>query len=256
VTVQTLRQTTLTRLRRITAPKNRDEPLDLPLRAELFLLAHHDHTGRAHIGQRLLQRGLAGMVLCDLWLDNKIQIGWRPDARHATWRPDPGRITVLNADPTGDPIADAALTALWRHDIPNTVDDFVQRFATADLVERTRADLVATGLLRRTTRSRFGLFRRDVYQVVRESHPYQLRGAIRRAAANYRPDNPDYRTLAQAALITALGLTPYLFPTDMPTSRLQERFEQIATSRPDRTVLDVAAAVNPRRGRRAVATHH
>jgi len=251
VTVQTLRSTTLARLRRITAPKNRDEPLELPLRAELFLIGHHDHTGQLHINQRLLQRGLAATVLYDLQLDDKIQIGWRPDARHATWQPEPGHITVLDPNPTGDPITDDALTKLWRREIPNTIHDFIHQYATPDLYERTRADLIATGLLHRTSHTRFGLFRRDVHQPVDEAHPYQIRGTIRRAAATYRPDNPDYRALAQVGLITALGLTPHLYPTDMPTSRLQERFHQITTSRPAHTILDVARAINPRRTRRA-----
>ncbi|HEX6074913.1 MAG TPA: GPP34 family phosphoprotein [Micromonosporaceae bacterium] len=254
MTVQTLRTATVNRLRRIVATGDRDQAPELPLRAKLFLITHHDKTGQRHIDQRGLELGLAGAVLLDLELANKVQIGWRCDARHGTWQQDPGRITVLNADPTGDPIADAALVALWRRDIPNTVKDFVNQFATTDLYERIRADLVAAGLLRRTTRRRFRLFRHDIYQAVDPRLPYRVRAAIRNAAAQFRPDDPDYHTLAQAGLITALGLTPYLFPPDMPTSRLQQRFHHIANSRPDPTVRDVATAISPHRSRRALAS--
>ena len=135
------------------------------------------------------------------------------------------------------------------------MNDFIHHYATPDLHERTRADLIATGLLRRTTHKKFGLFHRENHQPVDEAHPYQIRGTIRRAAANYQTDNPNHRTLTQAALITALELAPHLYPTDMPTSRLQERFHHITTSPPAHTINDVATAINPRRARRAMASY-
>jgi hypothetical protein len=86
-------------------------------------------------------------LLLELWFAGRVHIGWRYDIHRAGWVPDPGRIGVLNAEPTGDPIADAALGMLWRSGTIGYVGEFLREFATPDLYERARAYLVATGLL-------------------------------------------------------------------------------------------------------------
>ncbi len=53
-----------------------------------------------------------GLTL-ELWFACRVHIGWRYDIRRAGWVPDPGRIGVLNTEPIGDPIADAAPGMLW-----------------------------------------------------------------------------------------------------------------------------------------------
>jgi len=242
----TSRYATLDRLKRVTNTGHRDETTELPLRAELFLLAHDDETGHLRTNRRTLQRALAGAVLIELWLAGRIAIGWRYNARHGVWDPDPGYITINSTETTGDPINDTALTTLTRTGIP-TIPDFVKRFATTDLYERVRGDLIATGTIRRTTRRRFGIRFRETHRAADPALPFRVRAAIRDAITLYEPEQPDYRTIARAGLVAAADLTTHLYPTGTPAHRHRKRLHAVIHSRPDTTISDIADAIAPRR---------
>jgi hypothetical protein len=240
-----------TRLRRILSAPGREETEQmLPLRMELFLIAHADQTGDPYLSETALSRGLAGATLAELWLDAKVLIGWRFDVRSGGYHPDPGVITLQNADATGDPLLDNAISILWDMGSQARVTDFVKRFATTDLYERVRADMVVTGVLRRATRRRFRLFRRDTYLAVDHRTPIRVRTRLRdniTDQADNPGEQPDYRTLAQAALVAALGLAGRVAPSD--STGLRHRINHLIGSRPDPAIRDVAAAVSPRRHR-------
>ncbi|HEX2416933.1 MAG TPA: GPP34 family phosphoprotein [Micromonosporaceae bacterium] len=244
-----------TRLRRIlSAPGRKETEQMLPLRMELFLIAHADETGDAYISETALSRGLAGTTLCELWLADKVLIGWRFDVRSGRYLRDQGSVTLQNADATGDPLLDNAISLLWDMGSQARVDDFVNRFATADLTERVRADMVVTGVLRRGTRRRFRLFRKDVYLAVDHRTPIRVRARLHNnitdQANRPRHDHPDYRAVAQAALVAALGLIARLTPSD-PTG-LRQQINHLIGTWPDPAIRDVATAVNPRHRHRAV----
>src|SRR5436305_412890 len=84
----------------------------LPLTAELYLLAHDVYTGRLLIYKESLANGLAGAVLLDLWLDDRVAVGWAYDHRSQQWRSDPGRLTRLQTGPVGGPLTGTALAAV------------------------------------------------------------------------------------------------------------------------------------------------
>jgi Golgi phosphoprotein 3 (GPP34) len=90
---------------RTVLPTTPERMARLPLHAELFLLAHDDDTGEPHINRRSLALGLAGAILLQLWLTQRVAIGWTYDMATRRWAPKPGRIALTTADPTGDPLS-------------------------------------------------------------------------------------------------------------------------------------------------------
>jgi hypothetical protein len=217
-----------------------------PLRAELFLIAHDDETGRPHISPVRLALALAAAILLELWLDGKVQIGWRFVARQGVYQADPGLITVRDATATGDPLKDAALAMLWHSSFPR-VHEFIRAFATTDLYERVRGDMIATGILRRTGRR--GFFRRaDRYTAVREDQPVRARTRVRDLATSdtattrhhhaTRHDLSDLHDIALTALVARAGLVRRLPNTD---ETLQYGLDAVTRLNP--TIRDITASV-------------
>jgi hypothetical protein len=240
MSVQTVERTAASRLRTILGTGT--HPVVEPsLRAELFLIAHEDETGRPHIDPAKLELALAVAILLELWLDNRILIGWRFSARHGTYQADPGLITICDTTATGDPLKDAALVMLWYTNAPR-VRDFIRDFAATGLYERVRGDMIATGLLRRTTRRRF--FRRiDSYTAVHDNHPVRARTKVRNLATSEPggypgQDGPYPYSVALAALVTRVGLARYLASENV--TWFQQRLDAIAQSIP--TIREVISA--------------
>jgi hypothetical protein len=230
----------------------RDPQVRLPLRTELFLVAHDDDTGHAHTDQRPLSLGLAGAVLLELWLTRRVLIGRAYQVRDGVYAPDPGRITITDPTPYGDPLTDAAMNLLKRTGGQTYVSDFIREFATLDLPDRVRGDMLAIGVLHRVTRRRFGLFRREAYLPVKRAYPVQVRTWLRNLATpgvhtQPQTDAPDMQTVALAGLVTALGLTRHLFHSD--PGALHRQLMDIITRLYDNTIRDVHAAINPNQGR-------
>jgi len=224
-----------------------DEPL--PLRTELFLIAHDHDSGRLHVSRRRLELVLAGGVLCDLWLADRIQIGWRFDARTNQWESDPGRIVVLREDSVGDPLADSVLATLCRTATPR-VHSVVRELAATGLYERVAGDMIAAGILRRVRRGWFGVFRRDGYQPVSEAFAVRVRNRLRDlVAGNPRlgewqaGERYESHNTALAALVVVLGLMRHLY-TGLEPSRLRKVLTDLVTNWPGQSIQDVAVALS------------
>lgn len=131
----------------------------LPLRDELFLLGHDDDTGQPHVHRRTLALGMAGAVLIDLFLAGRVTLD-----PNETTRPAPIAQLRLRIDrPVGDLIADTALASIRYAHPTATVKPWLRDFAD-DLYERTRAGLLAAGIMHHHTRRRLaGLIRADTY---------------------------------------------------------------------------------------------
>ncbi|HEX6074156.1 MAG TPA: GPP34 family phosphoprotein [Micromonosporaceae bacterium] len=249
MSVRTLERTALSRLKRILRTHDQSGPeVPLPLRTELFLIAHDDETGRPHLNERSLTLGLSAAVLLELWLAGRIHIGWRYDVRRGRWVVDPGLITVAKRDPIGDPLSDIVLAEIWNSGTPLRVGEFVRRYAeTVDFHERVRAHMVAAGVIRRTVQRRFWFFRTERYVPVETRESVRVRARVRRLVNRNRDDAAsDDRHLALAALVMALGLTRYLYPPEMSPAQLQQRLENLIAMRPDPTIREAAAAINPK----------
>ncbi|MEV4201343.1 GOLPH3/VPS74 family protein [Micromonospora globbae] len=218
----------------------------LPLRDELFLLGHDDDTGQLHIHRQSLAIGLAGAVLIDLFLAGRILLDPTDD------RPAGERWLRLHTDqPVGDLIADTAIAAIRHRRTAPPVKAFLRAFS-ADLYERTRAGLVAAGILRQHTRRRLGgLARADTYLPTDSKWPVVTRARLRYLA--HGREQPDHHTAALAGLVATLGLTEHLYLDD-DTTALTERLTAIAGQH-HRTVRHTIAAVDAAVGDLATAAY-
>jgi hypothetical protein len=244
---QTLERTAMTRLRKM-FPDGEDRTARttwMPLRSALYLIAHEDETGQAHLDRDRLARGLAGAVLLDLWLARRIVIGWRYDARRGVSVKEPGLVSVQDPTPIGDPLSDNLLATLWNAGGGQRLDDILKRFAATNLYERVRADMIAAGVLHRVSRRRYWFFRTDAYQPTHRAYPVRARAAIRDLVDSFR-ENVDERlnprALALSALVTGLGLSRYVYGPDDDGSTFQQWLGYLADQQTGPTIRDVVAA--------------
>ncbi|HEX2418995.1 MAG TPA: GPP34 family phosphoprotein, partial [Micromonosporaceae bacterium] len=207
-------------------------------------------TGRIHIDLWRLARGLAAAVLFELWLAGRINIGWRFNAREGRAVKESGLVTVMSPAPIGDPLSDNLLTTLWNTGGTLKASDVIDQFAETDLYERVRADMIAAGVLRRTTRKRFRFFRTEAYQPSHKAYPVRARSMVRDLVDNYRRNHDmqlDRRALALSALVTALGLNRRLFvQRDSADSEFHRWLHYIVEQQIEPTIRDVVAAVTRR----------
>ncbi len=219
----------------------------LPLRDELFLLGHNDDTGQPHIHRQALALGLAGAVLIDLFLAGRIVLDPHDDTHPAGDR----WLRLHHDQPVGDLIADTALAAIRHGRTAPPVKAFLRRFSE-DLHERTRAGLVAAGILRHNTRRRLGgLARTDTYLATDSKWAVVARARLRYLAAGR--EQPDSHTAALAGLVATLGLTSHLY-LDEDTTTLATRLKAIADQH-HRSVRDITATVDAAIGDLATATY-
>ncbi|MGN9920402.1 GOLPH3/VPS74 family protein [Micromonospora palomenae] len=217
----------------------------LPLRDELYLLAHDDDTGEIHLHQRALALGLAGAVLIDLFLAGRIHLGPRDGVRPATDQ----RIRLHTDTPVGDLIADSALTSI-RHAAPPL--RMWLRTSSTDMYDRTRAGLVAAGILRQHSRRRLGgLLRADTYQATDNKWAIVARSRLRYLVAGR--EQPDNHTAALAGLTAVLGLADRLY-LDQDTAAVTQHLTAVAGQH-YQAVQDITAAVDVTIGDLATATY-
>ncbi len=219
----------------------------LPLRDELFLLGHNDDTGHLHIHRQTLALGLAGAVLIDLFLAGRIIL----DSTDDTCPTGERWLRLHHDQPVGDLIADTALTAIRHGRTAPQMRAFLRGFSN-DLYERTRAGLVAAGILRHTTRRRLGgLARTDTYLATDTKWAVVARARLRYLATGR--EQPDNHTAALAGLVATLGLAEHLYLGD-DTTTLTERLKTIAGQH-HRSVRDITAAVDAAVGDLATAAY-
>jgi hypothetical protein len=191
-------------LKRNPSTRRYDQPERMPLRTDLYLIAHDPDTGQPHLDVHTIATGLARAVLLELWHARRVHIG----PRHGTTS---GQITLLDLTPTGDTINDAALTLLWKLGGTVNTHQFIEQFATTNLYEQVRDHLTTTGILHTITRRRFWLLRTQTRLPADATHTVRARMRIRDVARLYKPHPQD---TALAALVTALGLARHLHLPD------------------------------------------
>ncbi|HEX6076915.1 MAG TPA: GPP34 family phosphoprotein [Micromonosporaceae bacterium] len=252
MTIQLFERTAVrNRLNRIMQDTDLDREHPLPLRTELFLIAHDDDTGQCHVDRTRLERVLAAAVPLDLLRAARVDVGVRFDPRGGRVVREPERVAALGREPVGDPVTDSALRMLWRNGGTMTVREFIGRLTDTGMYERVRADLIASGMVHRVTYRKWGLFRRERYKVIHKSYAVRIRTRIRELADTYWQDRergryPQSRIAGLAVLVTLVGLARRLFPQDVSTNHVRHRLAQITEQYPDPAVRDVVAAFNRR----------
>jgi len=219
-----------------------DQAERMPLRTDLYLISHCDDTGRPHLPTHSIAIGLAGAVLLELWYAGRVRLGWLGNPHQCTWQRNHTQVTLLNATPTDDPIHDAAIGLLWRLGSTVNTNRFIEEFATTDLYEAVRDHLTDSGILRRFHRRRFWIFRTEMRTPRSAVHPVKARARIRNVAILYRPRNKDTML---AALVTALGLTPYLHFINESTGGIHVQLDELIG--PEHPIHDITNAIAPYR---------
>ncbi|PWR14853.1 GPP34 family phosphoprotein [Micromonospora sicca] len=219
----------------------------LPLRDELYLLGHHDDTGELHLHRQALALGLGGAVLIDLFLAGRIHLGPHDGARPRTDQ----RIRLHTDKPVGDLITDAALSSI-RHTAPPL--KMWLRTSSSDMYDRTRAGLVAAGILRQHSRRRLGgLIRADTYQATDSKWAVVARSRLRYLVAGR--EQPDNHTAALAGLTAVLGLAEHLYlDHDTATVTVTKQLTTIADQH-YQAVRDITTAVDAAIGDLATAAY-
>ncbi len=214
----------------------------MPLRTDLFLIAHCDDTGRPHLPKHSIAIGLAGAVLLELWYAGRVRLGWHGNPEHCTWQRNHTQVTLLNATPTNDPIHDAALGLLWRMGGTVNTNQFINQFATVNLYEAVRDHLTDSGILHRYHQRRFWIFRTEHRRPRSAVHAVKARARIRNVATLYRPRTKDTML---ASLVTALNLTPFLHFLHHSTGGIHVQLDQLIG--PEHPIHDITKAITPYR---------
>jgi hypothetical protein len=243
-------------------PKHRREQREvLPLHAELYLLAHDDDTGELHLNPDCLAIGLAGALLLELAFTGHVVIGWAYDEFDRRWYADQGRLTVCRPGPAGSTLLDTALAAVERtiraQPRGEHLRTWLYAFAASDLYERSRAAMVAAGLIRRTRSRRWGgLVKTETLLPVDVAYAVRARGKLRDAVAfheggKYLPARPDDDTVALGGLVAALELAEFLYQ-GQSNRELTEWLHYVVAQHNNPTITTVVQAVDAGRGDLAV----
>ncbi|MEU1969422.1 GPP34 family phosphoprotein [Micromonospora sediminicola] len=217
----------------------------LPLRDELFLLGHNDDTGQPHLHRQALAVGLAGAVLIELVLAGRVVLDSEDRSAGERW------VRLYVDRPVGDLIADTALASIRHARTAPPLRTWLREFAD-DLYERTRAGLVAAGILRHTTHRRLGgLLRAEAYLPTDTRWSVVARARLRYLAAGR--EQPDNHTAALAGLVAVLNLTSNLYLDD-DTTALTGHLRTIAAQH-HRPVRDITTAVDAAVGDLATAAY-
>jgi hypothetical protein len=219
----------------------------LPLRDELFLLGHNYDTGQPHINRQALALGMAGAVLIDLFLAGRMMLDPNDTTRPALYH----HLYLHTDQPVGDLIADTAIASIRHAPAAPPLRAWLRTFSD-DLYDRTRASLVTSGILHHQQRRRLaGLVRADTYLPSHYRWPIVPRARL--CAIAQGRERPDNHTGALAGLVTALGLTAYLYLDD-DTATLSHRLRTVADQH-YKPVRAITAAVDAAVGDLATAAY-
>ncbi|MBF8191271.1 GPP34 family phosphoprotein [Nonomuraea sp. K274] len=191
----------------------------LPLHADLYLIAH-DQSGKPLIHQSSMTLGLAGAALLELALSERVVVA---RDRRAT---APGQGIVARARDEGRPTGDAVSDAL----LPLVSGDgdvrYVIKKAADGIRDRTRAGLVASGVLRRVAGRRMGMLPYTRYEVADIASVVRASSGVRAAVEGWKP--PDARCAALCGLVAVLRLEEELY-LDQPSNQLVGRLRELVT---------------------------
>jgi hypothetical protein len=162
----------------------------LPLADELFLVGHDPYTGKTRVSDGALDTGLAGAVLGELALADRIYVD------------DDTVVQVRDQRPHGERVSDAALAEILKQNDLHPVRAWVE-YLRDHARTMVAPRLVHTGLIERVqTRSM-------LKQIVRYPATDPLRAAGPEARLRYMLDHPgniDVKTGVLAGFVVGVGL--------------------------------------------------
>ena len=169
----------------------------LTLAEELVLVAT-DKDGSVEMkAWNSLGNGIAGARLLELALAGRIAL-------------EDGKIVVVGATPTGDPLADEALEAIAASEKPRNAEHWVGKLAKGGVRKRVFAGLDERGVLAAERGKFLGLVPRTRQVEVDPEPERELRARLHAAVLGEVPA-PDARTVALASLVKACSLVNAVF---------------------------------------------
>ncbi|HEY3563105.1 MAG TPA: GPP34 family phosphoprotein [Kribbella sp.] len=183
---------------------------------DLLLLLYDDETGKPITGSPGLDYALAGAVLIELTLNRKLDI--TADGR--------GRLQVLDATPTGDPILDERLAYVAERPgkkPKNQIGPLSKR-----LRDQLLTRLAERGVLEADRGKVLGLFPVTRWPAKDARHEQEVRTQL--DAALGQGLLPDQRTAALIALLSALNIVPKVVTHAVDKRALKRRAKEIADS--------------------------
>jgi hypothetical protein len=185
----------------------------LTLADELALLAYDDE-GSAQLGTPALDYGLAGALLIELALAERVDI-------------IDERIAVTDAAPLGHPVLDGALAQIAADEKRRKPKDWVTKL-NKDLRGRVLDGLAARGVLTRLDDKVMWVFPRTRYPAPYGVEPPAETATRQRLVAAVAADGPvDARTAALCALVRAVKAEKQVF-ADLPRDRVKDRLKEIS----------------------------
>lgn len=198
----------------------------LTLADELLLLALREQDGVAMIGSAELDCGVAGALLAELALAERVRL-------------IDGRIAVADASPVGDPDLDALLARIAADGRPRKAEHWVNKSRRDEVRKRRLARLVAMGVLEEHERR--VLFVKHTNYPERDPRPEQELRARLRAVLGGAP--ADVRSSALLAIVHACRLDRKAFP-DVDGKVLRARVKEITEEQwAGRAVAKVIASI-------------
>ncbi|MFD6177456.1 MULTISPECIES: GOLPH3/VPS74 family protein [unclassified Isoptericola] len=190
---------------------------------DLLLLAYDDASGRPRLDRLQLDYRLAGALLVELALDGRVEVTTTAGADAAGRRVGAGRVTVLDASPTGHPALDHALA--FAQTRPRTPKSLVAPLAKG-LRTQLLTGLAERGVLRREDETVFWVFPTTSWPAADATHETQLRATCRDVLLGGR--DPDARTAALLAMANGSPLVRGLVPPQ-DRRRAEARAKELAS---------------------------
>jgi hypothetical protein len=185
---------------------------DLTLADELVLLAYDD-DGSRKLGQPALGYGLAGALLVELALAERVDVVDK-------------KVTVLDAAPVERPLLDQALTRI-ADDKPRKPGHWISKLSKK-LTDEVLDGLVAGGVLRREEDRVLLVFPRTRFPAPDGMQPAAETDARARMTSAITSDGPvDPRTAALCALVKAVDYDRKVF-ADLPRAVVRKRLKVIS----------------------------
>ncbi|MCO5971743.1 GOLPH3/VPS74 family protein [Actinoallomurus soli] len=198
----------------------------LRLADELLLLALREQDGVAMIGSAELDCGVAGALLVELALAERVRL-------------TDGRIVAVDSSPVDDPDLDALLARIAADGEPRKAEHWVNRSRRDEVRKRRLARLAAMGVLEE--RERKVLFVRHTNYPERDPGPEQELRARLGAVLGGAP--ADVRSSALLAIVHACRLDRKAFP-EVDGKVLRTRVKEITEEQwAGRAVAKVIASI-------------
>jgi hypothetical protein len=207
-----------------------------PLHQDLFLIGH-DQSGKPLVHLHSMALGLAGAVLLDLALSERVTVAG-------------GRIIVADRTPAGDAVVDALVPMLMRERGEGDAKFWIKKLAE-NVYEGSRRALVAAGVLVRVNKRRMGMVPYTRYEVAEIASVVRASSGVRSAVEGWK--QPDGRGAALCGLVGALRLEAELY-LDQPSGKLIDRLRGIANDHSP-VVKEVVNLIDNMLGEAAVSVY-